>query len=97
MYQCQICGHEYDPKRGEPEQGIRPGIPFADLPENWTCPVCCAEKKALSEAVNRFPSDPPSFPPVHQGGTHITDKEQRHSRCSRRYDGGHRSYRGNAG
>jgi len=49
VYQCQICGHEYDPKRGEPEQGIRPGIPFADLPETWTCPVCCAEKRLFQK------------------------------------------------
>ncbi|MDD1652486.1 MAG: rubredoxin [Methanomicrobiales archaeon] len=45
VYQCQICGHEYDPRRGEHEQGIAPGISFADLPETWTCPVCGAEKQ----------------------------------------------------
>jgi rubredoxin len=55
VYQCQICGHEYNPKRGEPEQGIRPGIPFADLPETWTCPVCCAEKRLFQKLETPLP------------------------------------------
>jgi rubredoxin len=43
-YQCQVCGHIYDPKVGEPSQQIPPGTPFENLPENWTCPVCGAPK-----------------------------------------------------
>ncbi len=44
-YICGICGHTYDPEKGEPLQNIAPGIPFTDLPEDWLCPVCSAEKK----------------------------------------------------
>jgi len=44
-YLCGICGHKYNPEKGEPLQNIAPGIPFADLPPDWTCPVCFAEKK----------------------------------------------------
>jgi rubredoxin len=40
-----ICGHEYDPGKGEPIQNIPEGIAFADLPAGWTCPVCGAEKR----------------------------------------------------
>ncbi len=43
-YQCQVCGHIYDPDRGEPAQGIPPGTAFEDLPELWVCPVCGSPK-----------------------------------------------------
>lgn len=43
-YQCQVCGHIYDPAKGEPKQGIAPGTSFEDLPENWTCPTCASPK-----------------------------------------------------
>jgi rubredoxin len=44
-YQCSICGHVYDPSKGEPSQNIGPGIDFNDLPSDWCCPICLAEKK----------------------------------------------------
>jgi rubredoxin len=44
-YVCLICGHEYNPEKGEPLQKIPPGIEFADLPDDWVCPVCTAGKK----------------------------------------------------
>lgn len=37
---CIVCGHTYDPALGDPEQGIAPGTPFADLPEDYLCPDC---------------------------------------------------------
>jgi len=43
-YVCMICGHRYDPEKGEPLQDIAPGKEFASLPDNWVCPVCGAEK-----------------------------------------------------
>lgn len=33
---CLICGYVYD----EEEQGIK----WEDLPEDWVCPVCGADK-----------------------------------------------------
>jgi rubredoxin len=44
-YICCICGHVYDPEKGEPLQNIHPGRAFADLLETWQCPVCGALKK----------------------------------------------------
>lgn len=35
-YICSICGYVYDEEAA--------GIPFAALPEDWTCPRCGAEK-----------------------------------------------------
>jgi rubredoxin len=44
-YICCICGHVYDPEKGEPLQNIHPGRAFADLLETWQCPICGASKK----------------------------------------------------
>ncbi|WP_342764880.1 rubredoxin [Methanoregula sp.] len=44
-YICTICGHQYNPKKGEPLQNIGSGVRFADLAADWACPVCFAEKR----------------------------------------------------
>ena len=41
-WECLICGYVYDPKKGDPDGGVTPGTAFADLPEEWVCPVCGA-------------------------------------------------------
>jgi rubredoxin len=41
-YECTICGYVYDPEKGDPEHGIKPGTPFDALPDDWTCPLCGA-------------------------------------------------------
>jgi len=43
-YKCLVCGWIYDPAKGDPVGGIKPGVPFEDLPESWECPVCGAKK-----------------------------------------------------
>jgi len=43
-YVCQVCGYTYDPAKGDAEGNIAPGTAFADLPDDWTCPVCGASK-----------------------------------------------------
>jgi rubredoxin len=43
-YECLDCGYIYDPAEGDPENGIAPGTPFEELPDDWTCPECGAEK-----------------------------------------------------
>jgi len=43
-YTCAICGHEYNPEKGEPLQNISPGVEFVSLPDDWQCPVCGAAK-----------------------------------------------------
>lgn len=40
IYVCGACGYEYDPAKGDPENGIEPGTAFADLPDDWECPLC---------------------------------------------------------
>ena len=41
-YVCTVCGYIYDPVEGDPDNGVAPGTPFADLPEEWVCPECGA-------------------------------------------------------
>lgn len=46
-YRCTVCGYIYDPETGDPDGGIDPGTAFADIPDNWVCPVCGADKSAF--------------------------------------------------
>jgi rubredoxin len=43
-YGCVFCGYVYRPNKGDPENGIDAGTYFEDLPEDWQCPMCGAEK-----------------------------------------------------
>jgi rubredoxin/flavin reductase (DIM6/NTAB) family NADH-FMN oxidoreductase RutF len=43
-YECTVCGYIYDPEEGDPDGGIKPGMPFEELPDDWVCPVCGASK-----------------------------------------------------
>ncbi len=47
-YKCDICGYIYNPEIADPDNGVGPGTAFADLPDDWTCPVCGAAKDAFS-------------------------------------------------
>jgi len=38
-YKCSICGYVYDE--------ASEGVPFADLPDDWKCPLCGAPKSAF--------------------------------------------------
>ena len=44
LYICEICGYVYDPAIGDEDFGINPGTAFENLPDDWVCPDCGAEK-----------------------------------------------------
>ena len=44
LHICSGCAYEYNKELGDEENGIRPGTPFEQLPEEWICPVCGDEK-----------------------------------------------------
>jgi rubredoxin len=48
-YICAACGYTYDPAKGDRAGGIPPGTAFEDLPDDWTCPVCGADKSDFSK------------------------------------------------
>ena len=41
---CTSCGYVYDPAEGDPDGGIPAGTEFADIADDWFCPVCGARK-----------------------------------------------------
>jgi rubredoxin len=46
-YVCSVCGYIYDPAAGDPDNGVKAGTSFKDLPADWVCPVCGVEKDSF--------------------------------------------------
>ena len=49
LFICNGCGYEYDALQGDPDNEIRPGTSFKDLPAEWTCPHCGEAKEGFIE------------------------------------------------
>jgi rubredoxin len=47
LYQCSSCYTVYNEQLGEPEHGIPAHTEFKDVPEDYHCPLCEAEKKCF--------------------------------------------------
>ena len=47
-YVCDICGYIYDPKEGDPDNGVKAGTSWENVPEDWVCPACGAPKDQFS-------------------------------------------------
>ena len=43
-WECMVCGYIYDPASGDPDNGVAAGTPFEQLPDDWFCPDCGADK-----------------------------------------------------
>ena len=43
-YKCLVCGYIYDPVKGDPDSGIKPGTAFEAIPDTWVCPECGVAK-----------------------------------------------------
>lgn len=50
-YVCLLCGFIYDEEQGWPEDGISPGTPWEDIPDDWLCPDCGAMKNDFEMVV----------------------------------------------
>ena len=48
-YTCLICGYVYDEAQGTPDGAILAGTKWDDLPSDWVCPLCGAEKSEFLE------------------------------------------------
>jgi rubredoxin len=49
LYKCKVCGYVYDPSKGDPDSGIKPGTPFEAIPATWVCPVCGVDKSMFEK------------------------------------------------
>ncbi len=50
---CRGCYFIYEEANGLPQQSIRPGTPFAEIPANWRCPDCGTEKTTFRPYVEK--------------------------------------------
>lgn len=48
-YICTVRGYIYEPKKGDPDAGIKENTSFEELPEDWECPDCGSEKDDFEE------------------------------------------------
>ena len=46
---CTVCGWVYDEAEGHGDSGIAPQTPWADVPEDFVCPMCGAGKDMFDE------------------------------------------------
>ena len=47
---CGVCIWEYNEAKGLPAMGIAPGTKWEDLPEDFRCPLCGADKDMFVQA-----------------------------------------------
>jgi rubredoxin len=45
VWMCIICGWIYEEEKGAPEEGLKPGTRWDDVPEDFICPDCGASKE----------------------------------------------------
>ena len=50
-YICEACGYVYDEALGDPDGGLAPGTRFADIPDDWACPLCGVTKADFTAYV----------------------------------------------
>ncbi len=48
-WECPVCGYAYDPEVGDPENGVDPDTMFENLPDDWLCPECGADKEEFEK------------------------------------------------
>ena len=44
LYICRACGLIYDEAKGDEDSGLAAGTRFADIPDDWACPLCGVTK-----------------------------------------------------
>ena len=48
-YVCTVCGFIYDEAAGDPDNGGAPGTAWADVPEDYVCPLCGVGKDMFEQ------------------------------------------------
>ncbi len=55
LYICRACGLIYDEAKGDEDSGLAPGTRFADIPDDWACPLCGVTKADFEPYVREEP------------------------------------------
>ncbi|MDP1954840.1 MAG: FAD-dependent oxidoreductase [Polaromonas sp.] len=51
LFICRACGLIYDEGEGDVDSGLAPGTRFADIPQDWACPLCGVTKSDFEHYV----------------------------------------------
>lgn len=51
IYICRACGLLYDEGKGDEDSGLAAGTRFADIPDDWACPLCGVTKSDFEPYV----------------------------------------------
>ena len=43
-YVCTLCGFVYEPKNGDPDNGVPAGTAWEDVADDYVCPLCGVDK-----------------------------------------------------
>jgi rubredoxin-NAD+ reductase len=75
LFICKACGLIYDEAKGDPDSGLAPGTRFADIPEDWACPLCGVGKADFEPHVvagqpQRLAANPTPGLPQRAGARH---------------------------
>ena len=57
-YECLVCDYIYNPKAGDPKDGIPLGVEFNALPDDRVCPECGAGKDQFVKVCMNDPAEP---------------------------------------
>jgi rubredoxin len=49
QYECTLCDYIYDPVEGDFDTDITPDTAFEELPDDWVCPICGADKSEFEK------------------------------------------------
>lgn len=48
-YVCTVCNYVYDPAEGDLDNDVKAGTAFADIPDDWVCPICGVSKSEFEQ------------------------------------------------
>ena len=46
---CTVCGYVYDVAVGDEDNRVAAGTAWADVPDDWVCPLCSVGKDMFEE------------------------------------------------
>ncbi len=56
IFICKACGLLYDESKGDEDSGLVAGTRFADIPDDWACPLCGVTKADFEPYIHEEPA-----------------------------------------